>query len=572
MVKFISSITSSLLLLLLLWPGESWGQTTIRGGGSDNVAEVSGSALSGTEKGLVIRCASGCAGSGGTSQADNSAVSSLTGIGALYDTTPPAITDGNVGLPVMDSSRRLIVNCGSGCSGSSFADNAAFTFGTTTIQPIAGVFDDVGSNTASENSAAVVRITTNKGLHANLRNASGTEIGTAGAPVRTDPTGTTAQPVTNTGTFATQAAQSGTWTVQPGNTANTTPWLATISQGGNAAAVNASGQLSITCANCSGSGASAVDDAAFTVATGSGAPAMGLFDDVAPDSVNEGDAGVLRMSANRALYVNIRDNAGNERGLNIDASGNLSANQAGTWNITDISGTISLPTGAATAAKQPALGAAGTASTDVITVQGIASMTALKVDGSAVTQPVSMATNTPVGNVAHDAADSGAPLKVGAKAIAHGTNPTAVAAADRTDLYANRAGILFTIGGHPNSKTIEAQIEDADGAQTNAALITVSAGTKIGVTRLSMTCDTGNTGPINAVVGFGTATLPARAHTGAVGILHGFDGMPAGGGITIGDGSGILGIGADDEDVRLTMEDPAGGSCTVSLTYFTIES
>lgn len=50
---------------------------------------------------------------------------------------------------------------------------------------------------------------------------------------------------------------------------------------------------------------------------------------------------------------------------------------------------LPLPTGAATAAKQPALGTAGTASADVITVQGIASMTALKVDGSAVTQPVS---------------------------------------------------------------------------------------------------------------------------------------------------------------------------------------
>lgn len=65
------------------------------------------------------------------------------------------------------------------------------------------------------------------------------------------------------------------------------------------------------------------------------------------------------------------------------------AAQSGTWNITNISGTVSLPTGAATAAKQPALGTAGTASADVITVQGIASMTALKVDGSAVTQPVS---------------------------------------------------------------------------------------------------------------------------------------------------------------------------------------
>lgn len=55
-----------------------------------------------------------------------------------------------------------------------------------------------------------------------------------------------------------------------------------------------------------------------------------------------------------------------------------------------------LPTGAATAAKQPALGAAGSPSADVLTIQGHASMTPVKVDGSSVsisnfpgTQPVS---------------------------------------------------------------------------------------------------------------------------------------------------------------------------------------
>ena len=37
------------------------------------------------------------------------------------------------------------------------------------------------------------------------------------------------------------ASQVGTWTVQPGNTANTTPWLATINQGGSSAAVVAKG-------------------------------------------------------------------------------------------------------------------------------------------------------------------------------------------------------------------------------------------------------------------------------------------------------------------------------------------
>jgi hypothetical protein len=39
--------------------------------------------------------------------------------------------------------------------------------------------------------------------------------------------------------------QSGTWTVQPGNTANTTPWLATIQQGGNPATVSGAGALKV---------------------------------------------------------------------------------------------------------------------------------------------------------------------------------------------------------------------------------------------------------------------------------------------------------------------------------------
>jgi hypothetical protein len=57
----------------------------------------------------------------------------------------------------------------------------------------------------------------------------------------------------------------------------------------------------------------------------------------------------------------------------------VTANQGGTWNVSNISGTVSLPTGAATAAKQPALGTAGTASVDVITVQGAAGMAALQI-------------------------------------------------------------------------------------------------------------------------------------------------------------------------------------------------
>jgi hypothetical protein len=57
-----------------------------------------------------------------------------------------------------------------------------------------------------------------------------------------------------------------------------------------------------------------------------------------------------------------KNSAAGDTPVKVDASGNLGT---------------SLPTGAATAAKQPALGTAGTPSADVLSVQGVASMTPL---------------------------------------------------------------------------------------------------------------------------------------------------------------------------------------------------
>jgi hypothetical protein len=71
----------------------------------------------------------------------------------------------------------------------------------------------------------------------------------------------------------------------------------------------------------------------------------------------------------------------------------VQAAQSGTWNINNISGTITLPTGAATAAKQPALGTAGAASADVLTIQGIASMTKLLVTPDSVALPANQSVN-----------------------------------------------------------------------------------------------------------------------------------------------------------------------------------
>lgn len=92
------------------------------------------------------------------------------------------------------------------------------------------------------------------------------------------------------------------------------------------------------------------------------------------DATNGLDVDVTRVSGNVTVVQ------GTAANLKVDASG---------ATVPVSAAALPLPTGAATAAKQPALGTAGTASTDVISVQGVSGMTAVKTDGSAVTQPVS---------------------------------------------------------------------------------------------------------------------------------------------------------------------------------------
>ena len=179
------------------------------------------------------------------------------------------------------------------------------------------------------------------------------------------------------------------------------------------------------------------------------------------------------------------------------------------------------------------------------------------------------------GNLAHDAADGTSnPLKIGAKAIAYGSNPTGVAAADRTDLYANRAGVLFTIGGHPNSKSAT-YLWTASTTDDNV-LPAIAGGTKYAITRISVFIDEATTSGGTAVrLGFGTASVPAlpSANADAVDdILCYHPGLVPGSGFQIGDGSGVLGVGGDGAELRITAEATTGGTGVVTVTYFTIES
>lgn len=95
--------------------------------------------------------------------------------------------------------------------------------------------------------------------------------------------------------------------------------------------------------------------------TGTGVQAVGLvgqLDDASTGTVTENQFAPIRISERRALLVE-----GVASGTDIPVS----------------AASLPLPTGASTAAKQPALGTAGSASADVITVQGVASMTPLQI-------------------------------------------------------------------------------------------------------------------------------------------------------------------------------------------------
>lgn len=110
---------------------------------------------------------------------------------------PVKLTDGTntAGLSTVGSDHAVKVDViQSVGGGSDIADNSAFTEGTTEIGVIGGEYNDSPSGPTSGQVAAV-RITSKRALHVNVRKNDGTELGIAATPLRTDPTGTTTQPV-----------------------------------------------------------------------------------------------------------------------------------------------------------------------------------------------------------------------------------------------------------------------------------------------------------------------------------------------------------------------------------------
>jgi len=275
------------------------------------------------------------------------------------------------------------------------------------------------------------------------------------------------------------------------------------------------------------------------------------------------NAGVAPVDATAGVKVNLgADNdvtlatlpdtsGGDLAAINTAVSGTLTVGShavtnAGTFAVQVDSST--LPTGAATAAKQPALGTAGTASSDVLTVQGVASMTALKVDGSGVTQPIS-------GSVTADLGANNDVTVTGTVDL--GTTDNAVLdtiASNTGDHAVTNAGTFAVQAAQSGSWSLAAN-QSVNVAQINGVTTTMGNGASgTGVQRVTIASDS-------------TGQIKLAAGTAAVGKLTANSGVDIGD-VTINNASGSPVYSHEDQSgVTSERVSDTGGSSTAFSNF-----
>jgi fibronectin-binding autotransporter adhesin len=165
--------------------------------------------------------------------------------------------DAPVGTPAFvrlsDGSAAITTLAVSLASVPSHAVTNAGTFGVqvdgaalTALQVIDNLPNTLGSTTSGQSGALALGAVTTAAPTYTTDQSNALSLQTDGA-LRAAVTNTVtvaSHAVTNAGTFAVQAAQSGTWTVQPGNTANSTAWLVT-GTGGTFPVTDSGGSLTV---------------------------------------------------------------------------------------------------------------------------------------------------------------------------------------------------------------------------------------------------------------------------------------------------------------------------------------
>lgn len=402
-----------------------------------------------------------------------------------------AFTSGTVQVDLQSNVASGKSAAGGGSGGTSLADDSAFTVGATQLTPVGGTFRSV-RDLVDDNDAGAFAMTQRRALFTSVEtplgqsamddtadavksmpvDAAGAIVGTSGNPLRVDPTGTTAQPVSDNAGSLTVDAPVGT------------PLNAQLSDGVQTAGITAAGSLDVNIAEsaasvtvaqpthdnlqCNANVQVADADAGRTnpvpVQKTDGVNFEEVLLDLDSGAGNEWRPGVNLRKITAAGSVELGTSADPVRvdptGTTIQpVSGTVTAN-AGTGNqgvnLTQIAGNavaagsgidgtgvqrVVLPSDVALPAGDNNIG-----NVDIVTLpdegqQVMASSISVAVasDQSAIEV---------VGDAASDAPVAGNPLLMGGRAS--DLEPTAVSLdGDAVAVWLDRLGRVVTVGGHP---------------------------------------------------------------------------------------------------------------------------
>lgn len=124
---------------------------------------------------VIVDSCSGCGGG----------ASGTIGAAVPATATPIGVKDnaGNLAYPQVDASGNLLVAVtGAGSGGTSSVDGSGYTAGASAGTAVIGARDDTAPGTVAEDKLGIARITTYRGLHVNVRDAAGAELGVSAAP------------------------------------------------------------------------------------------------------------------------------------------------------------------------------------------------------------------------------------------------------------------------------------------------------------------------------------------------------------------------------------------------------
>jgi hypothetical protein len=292
-------------------------------------------------------------------------------------------------------------------------------------------------------------------------------------------------PVTNAGTFAVQAGQAGTWSVDV-TSAVGAPAFVRLSDGTSAITTLPVSLASVPAHDVTNAGTFAVQAAQAGTWTVGLAAAQTLAAVTTVATVTN-----LSQLGGQAIAMGTGTRSAGTLRVTVATDDVIAASQNGTWTV-GLSAAQTLATvtnlaqlGGQAIAMGTGVRSAGTQRVTIATDDVVAaSQSGIWTVGLSAAQTLATVSTLTGGGVAHDSADSGNPVKVGARAVAGLSGATLVAAADRSDVVTDLAGSLL-VRKTPLEDIVTGVLANTDGASTSV-IAAQGAGVKTYITDVTI--------------------------------------------------------------------------------------